>query len=365
MIRIALVLSLSACLAPNAQGAESKEILGIWVTRWSYQTPADIDRILDDCERAGATHVFLQVRGRFDAFYKSEIEPWAEELSGTLGKDPGWDPLELAVAGAHRRGMALHPWLNTYALWSATEAPLSVGVPHALAAHPEWASEDSQGARVAKGDKYLFASPGNPAVQGHIARVVDDIDARYDVDGIHLDYLRYAGADFDHNAAALASWAGEGDRADWQREQVQVLVRDIQTRVDVPVSAAVWGVHRDTWDWGKVTEGYSDYYQDPRAMLGDGTLDAAAPMIYWSVKDPKGTRLDFAALAEEHVAHRGKGQIWTGIAAHTLSWDQIEACRGASRAAGADGVIYFDYTSLRDKGYLDKLAEVRDQSGSR
>jgi len=352
---IALALALASASAGEENTLKVGEVTGVWVTRWSFENPSEIETILDDCKRAGATHVFFQVRGRFDAFYESEIEPWAEELSGTLGKDPGWDPLELAVAGAHRRGMELHPWLNTYTMWSDANAPTSVGVPHALAAHPEWTSRDSAGRQVAKGDKYVFASPGHPAVQAHISAVVDDIGRRYDVDGIHLDYLRFPGKDFDHNPAALTAWVEQGDRATWQRGQIQVLVRDIQAKVDVPVSAAVWGVHEDTWDWGKVTEGYGTYYQDARAMLGDGTLDAAAPMIYWSVKDPPGSRLDFAALAVDHVAAKGAGQIWTGIAAHTLTWEQIEACLRAARTAGADGVLFFEYKSLRDKGYIDKL----------
>ncbi len=367
---LALALALSTLGTPLADAAESSseyvkpgEVRGIWVTRWSYKTSAEVDRILDDCKRAGATHVFFQVRGRFDAFYKSEIEPWAEELTGTLGKDPGWDPLEVAVEGAHARGMQLHPWLNTYSMWSDANAPASAGIPHALAAHPEWASRDAGGRGVAKGDKYLFASPGHPEVRAHIARVVDDIDARYDVDGIHLDYLRYAGPGYDHNPVALAAWAEQGERGEWQRHQVTQLVREVQERVDVPVSAAVWGIHRDAWEWGRVTEGYSTYYQDARAMLADGTLDAAAPMTYWAVSETPGSRLDFAALVADHVAGKGKGKIWSGIAAHTLTWPQIEECVRVSRAAGADGFLFFDYTSLRDKGYIDELSRLRDSPG--
>src|SRR5687768_12991062 len=137
-----------------------REVRGVWVTRWSYRSEADLDAMLDDVVAAGLTHVFLQVRGRWDAYYRSDLEPWAAELSGTLGADSGWDPLQHAVNAAHERGLELHAWINVYALWQGAGAPRSVGVPHALAQHPDWRVRDPQGRPTNDAaHAYQFASP--------------------------------------------------------------------------------------------------------------------------------------------------------------------------------------------------------------
>ena len=74
-------------------------------------------RVLDDVAGAGLNTVFFQVRGQHDAFYRSSIEPWAKEITGTLGQDPGWDPLETAVSAAHAKGLKIHAYINAFTMW--------------------------------------------------------------------------------------------------------------------------------------------------------------------------------------------------------------------------------------------------------
>jgi uncharacterized lipoprotein YddW (UPF0748 family) len=310
---------------------------------------------------AGLTHVFLQVRGRFDAFYASGLEPWARGLAGTLGEDPGWDPLEHAVKAAHARGLQLHAWINVYALWQGAKAPHSVGVPHPLEQHPDWRIEDRAGNTIGPRHSYQFASPGNPEVRAHLVAVVDDLDERFDLDGIHLDYLRYPGRDWGYDAASLAAARVDGelpeDFDEWRRQQIRETVGAMDAVVDVPLTGAVWGIHTDRWGWG-ASGGNDTYFQDSHGMLQAGTLAAAAPMIYWPVAAEPGTRLDFATLAADHVAHSGRGRVWPGIDASKLEWAQVVACIEAARESGAHGVVLFEYLALRDNGWLDDLAEL-------
>ena len=334
-----------------------QEVRGLWVTRWTFQKPDDIDALLDDAQRAGFTHVFLQVRGTFDAFYPSEHEPWARELTGKLGRDPGWDPLQHAIEGAHARGLELHAWANVYALWQGKRAPRSAGVPHALTQHPEWSIADKKGRRTDAKLSYQFASPGNPEVRQHLVTVFDDLDARYDIDGLHLDYVRYPGRDWGYDEASVAAAGAVTDFDAWRRDAIVQTVRAIDEAVDAPLTAATWGIHNDRWKWGLTgASGHGAYFQDAHGMLQQGILDAAAPRIYWKVGKP-GARLDFATLVQDHVAHRGPGAIWAGIDAHKLTVDETLACIEAARAADADGVMLFEYKAVRDKGLLDRLAE--------
>ena len=351
--------AMQAPTSPNSRFSVPKadrEVRGVWVTRWSYRSEADLDAILDDVASAGLTHVFLQVRGRWDAFYRSDLEPWAAELSGTLGKDPGWDPLEYAVAAAHERGLELHAWINVYAMWQGSSTPRSVGVPHALSEHPNWRVRDRAGSPSNdKAHAYQFASPGNPAVADRVVAVVGDIANRYDVDGILLDYVRYPAREFGYDTLP----PGIDDFDEWRRRQIRQTVARMAEATDKPISAAVWGVYRDRWSW-HVGGGYEAYYQDSHGMLDDGSLAAIAPMIYWPVASRPGSRLDFRTLAEDHVREAGARAVWTGIEATKLTFDEIAACIDAEREVGGRGFVLFEYKALRDNGWLDDLKALLD-----
>lgn len=331
------------------------EARGVWVTRWSFHSPQDIDAIMDDCQAMGANQVYLQVRGRFDAFYASDLEPWASEL-GALGRDPGWDPLEHAVSAAHQRGLELHAYLNTYPFWSGDKAPESEGVPHPYALHPEWVVHDEDGDAMGLNPSYVFASPGNPDVREHVIAVAADVGTRYDVDGVHLDYVRYPGPGYSHDPASLAAWGGQGDYGDWQRVQILDTLLELRQLLDVPLTAAVWGIYEDDFGWGGVSEGNLDYYQDAHAFLAQGATDANLPMTYWPVHETEGAKLDFRTLTRDHVAHAAGRHVYAGVSTHALEWEQVRDCIEVAREEGAHGAVLFEYLAVRDKGWIDDLA---------
>ena len=335
-----------ATAAPLAVPQE--EMRGIWVTRWTYRTPADVQRIMGEVAGAGFNAVFFQVRGQHDAFYRSSHEPWASELTGTLGDDPGWDPLEVAVESGHAHGLQVHAYLNAFPLWRGLVPP-SAGQPlHAWHAHPEWISADAEGAPMALNDTYVFASPGNPMVRDRLAAVAQDIVGRYRVDGIHLDYIRYAGPEQGYDLESLAAWEASGrpDFSDWRRQAVTSAVAAVDKAVDVPVTAAVWGVYRNPWNWTEVSKGFSDYFQDANAFTAEGHADAIVPMVYWRVKP--GERLDFEALVKDHMTRANGRHVYAGVRAEpTWSAEEVVEAIRAARRQGAHGVILFEYSEGR------------------
>jgi uncharacterized lipoprotein YddW (UPF0748 family) len=324
-----------------------EEMRGIWITRWSWDSPDEIDAMFADVAASGFNAVFFQVRGSFDAYYRSGVEPWAERLTGTLGQDPGWDPLQTAIDAGEAQGLQVHAYVNTFPLWSGTEAPTASSPEHAYSAHPTWLVADGEGIPMALNSSYVFASPGNPSVRAHIAAVVADIVRNYAVDGVHLDYVRYSDHGYSHDATSEARWAElGGDLAweDWQREQINLTVERVSDAVDVPVTAAVWGIHTNEWGWSGVSQGSRDYYQDSRAFLEEGLLDANIPMIYWPVSEVEGDRLDFRSLVRDHVSHANGRHVYAGMGGSNIDYDQLVACIEASRDEGAQGVVVFDYT---------------------
>ncbi len=343
------------------------ELRGIWVTRWDYGSASDVEEILQDATDWGFNAVFFQVRGTADAYYESTVEPWAKGLSGTLGQDPGWDPLGVAIEEAHGRGLELHAWMNTFTAWSGTTPPPPSDPPHILYAHPEWRQAGPDGAPMAWNESYTWVSPGIPGVREHILAVVDDIASRYDVDGIHLDYIRYAGPAYSHDpwneeaydaaveAAPGLSWG------DHQRDTLSEFVGSITSTAaaadpDVKVTAAVWGIHQDVFGWGGTSKGYDDYYQHSHRWTQEGLIDGICPMIYWPLTNPPGLRTDFGALVDDHISAAGDRHVYPGLKADYADFGEIAAEIEFARNAGAPGVVLFAYSTVVARGHGPALA---------
>jgi hypothetical protein len=152
-----LVISSSGTPAPP-------EMRALWVTRFELTSAAAVRAIVAHAADANFDAILLQVRGNADAYYRSTVEPWAEGLSGTLGKDPGWDPLRVALDAAHGRGLQVHAWFNMFTGWPISACP-SPGTPpavpasaagapaHVLHAHPTWATQERGGAYCSSGSE--------------------------------------------------------------------------------------------------------------------------------------------------------------------------------------------------------------------
>ncbi len=367
----------------------------IWVTRYDWTssvTPASkvsVDEIITNVARAGFNTLFFQVRAAGDAYYTPGLEPWAARLTGsagaTLGQDPGWDPLAYMLERAHAANLEVHAYVNVYpawlpisqtnsALWPPTTTPphmfdqltyaptytLHPGV-HALGY--TWRQHDSGGQPMPlMWNTYLWASPGVDQVQNHVVAVVQDVLARYPVDGIHLDLVRYAGRGYSYDPWSNGT-AGETKtqvRDQWQRERVTDLVRRVysatrEQRPEAWVSAAVWPYYRDIWGWG-TSEGYSDYYQDSKGWLAEGVIDAIAPMLYGNGDSIPDDFERWEILMADFVAASAGRHVYPGIAGYYTDFEAIAERIEAARAAGAPGHAIFSYSALDQREYWDDLA---------
>lgn len=364
------------------QGRGRSEARALWVTRWQYESPRDVKRIMRRAADAHLNVVYFQVRGQGDAYYASHYEPWAESLAGRLGRRPRWDPLAVAVSAAHANGIKLHAWMNAYSMWQGDRPP-----PRTRPLH--WYHK--RGWRVASRyrvrgrwryhtqrlgeDEYLWASPGNPGVRDHIVRVAVDLVSNYNVDGLHLDRLRYPGPQYSWDAGSRAAYAVANrayrkahhgrrlSRAAWQRRRIDDLVGRINRGVKavnprVQLTVAAWGIYTNRWGWPRVSDGLVDYYQDSQRWARRGIVDALAPMTYWDIQHvPK-----WGVLVRDFVRHQGRAFIWPGIAAYSYTdrWSEVGRQVRLSRRLGARGVSFYDYESLRGRwGSIRQLFPVR------
>lgn len=348
-----------------------QEARAIWVTRFAWNTEPAVRAIIDRAADAGFNTVYFQIRGNGDAYYDSDLAPWAKRLTGQLGKDPGWDPLQVAIDQAHSHGIELHAYFNVFTGWTATagsttcrpeqghadscilpEASVAGGVPHVLRDHPEWIAVNAQGKSV--DSEYLWLSPGNPAVRAHLVAVADELLTRYAVDGLHLDRVRYPGSTYSHDAASLAAYAALSNPKpsweDWQRQNVTDTVAALyavmkQRRAKAALSAAVWGIYK-ALSGCSTSNGYGGYYQDSLAWTQQGAIDALVPMIYWDL----GTGCtDWGDHLDVFLAGANGRHVIGGMHAldsNAVRISRITARTQYGRSVGAAGIAVFASTYL-------------------
>lgn len=299
----------AAALERGGRGAH--ELRGVWAatvgnTDWPSapglspeRQRAELAALLDTAVERRLNTVWLQVRPAADALWPSRYEPWSQWLTGTQGRDPGWDPLGWAVREAHRRGLSLEAWCNPYRI-SLQDDPGRLVPWHPARRHPDW---------VVRYGGQLYYNPGVPEARRFVLDAMLDAVARYPVDGLHWDDYFYpypvAGQRFDDDAAYARWGRGFPSRADWRRHNVDTLVREAservhRTRPGVRFGISPFGVWRNRTtdpagsDTTAGTQSYDDLYADSRGWARRGWLDYLVPQLYWYLGQPGA---DYAKLA--------------------------------------------------------------------
>ena len=201
-----------------------REVRGLWISRFDLgSAPIRRERLVELVNRAadaGFNVILLQVRATGDAYYSPGLEPWSYRLTSAwiedLGRDPGWDPLAVAIETAHARGLQLHAYLNAFSMWECGlwgAAAHDPGAPvlaarklrrreAVLRPHLARGYARVNGEPLPMGDaktdpvacfEYILGSPGVDRVHQQNLAVFKDLAARYAIDGIHLDRVRYPG----------------------------------------------------------------------------------------------------------------------------------------------------------------------------
>jgi uncharacterized lipoprotein YddW (UPF0748 family) len=305
---LAVVLAFGACSWRQRSDAFAaspppppREFRGTWIATvsnidWPSKPGLSTDaqkseliQLLDRAKNLKLNAVILQVRPACDAFYVSTIEPWSEYLTGRQGlaPDPGYDPLEFAVAAAHSRGLELHAWFNPFrAGHPSAKSPASSN--HVSRRYPKL---------VKKYGSYLWLDPGEQVAQDYSTTVILDVVKRYDIDGVHLDDYFYpyqvANAkggliDFPDDASWDRYQAAHGtlERNDWRRENVNRFIRNLYIRIKKEKRWVKFGISPfGIWRPGnppKIAglDAYDHLYADSRKWILNGLFLAAALLAH-------------------------------------------------------------------------------------
>ncbi len=379
-----------------------KEFRATWVITWEYiassqdadETMNRIDQIMDNHVAANMNAVFFQVRQSGTSYYSSSYEPWGYYAGYEY---PGFDPLQYAVNSAHSRGLELHAWFNVFQASSMHE-----GAPSQE--HPEWVCRDSDGNPMTSSRSL---SPGLEEVRQYTINVAMEIVHNYEIDGLHLDYVRWNEysssslqmlpegqveeinmidgtihpetlSQLEHNRTGRYLYDVEHPYSDgipdgfssweeWWRSSVTTFVSTLHDSIQgvkpyVRLSAAVLG----RYNWGG-WQGYGTVYQDGALWFNQGFVDQLTPMHYhWTTPNGfaqmlQGTNESWLPHIQDGVSMGRLFSVGPGsyILADQNLWDNhTEIVNTVQNIEFVDGFQFFSSGTWEDYQYWQEAGHT-------
>lgn len=346
-----IILLFARSAAAQWSPSPKHEVRAVWLTTiggidWphSYQAAsqqAELTRILDRLKQGGVNTVLVQTRVRGTTIYPSAFEPWDGCITGVPGKAPGYDPLQFCIEECHRRGMECHAWVVTIPVgkWN------KLGCKELNKKFPKLIK------RI--GDEG-YMDPESSRTGDYLADICHEITQRYDIDGIHLDYIRYP-----ETWSKIAKRSGNTPAAG-RRANITAIVRKIYHRVKadkpwVKVSCSPIGKYDDlrryrSGGWNARTA----VSQDAQAWLREGIMDALFPMMYFQGNNFYPFAIDWQEQSCGRIVVPGLGIYF--LDPHEGRWTlgEVQRQMDVSRQLGM-GHCYF-----RSKFFTDNTKGIYD-----
>lgn len=287
--------------------------------------------ILDQLKLAGVNTVLLQTRVRATTIYPSDREPWDGCLSGKPGRSPGYDALQFAIDECHRRGMELHAWVVTIPIgkWN------TYGCQQLRKRYPSL---------VKKIGEEGYMNPELSGTADYLADICGDITRRYDVDGIHLDYIRYP-----------ETWRGSKS-AYYITRIVEAINRKVKLyKPWVKLSCSPIGKYDDLARYS--SRGWNarrQVAQDAQGWLRDGLMDQLYPMMYFQGNNFYPFAIDWQEYSYGRTVVSGLGVYMLHPKERNWPLDEVKRQLNVTRQIGV-GHCYF-----RAKFLLDNIKGVYD-----
>ena len=346
----------------------------LWVIRDVLKSKSSIDDMVNFAIEKNINHLFVQVRGRGDSFYESQFISRSQILS-----EGEFDPLAYLLDTANGKGINIHAWVNVYFLWSSKSLPKDEQ--HILHMQQQWldtteewpvdVGKQLEMVGINNNNEGLFLSPNHPDVNEYLITVFRELITNYDIDGLHLDYIRYQEAEYGRNPYAIARFKSESgnDPGPWflemerstsasprlianmkrwnnfKRKAVTSLVKDTralvnEVRPDCIISAAVKP---------NLYIARERYFQEWNVWLAAGYLDWVVPMNYSSKKREFARNID---VIDDNFPKKYREKIIMGIALHNQTPTEASDKIKFSRLRQFPRVSIFSYNiMIKDHRY--------------
>ncbi len=335
---------------------------GMWIYSWGvgFLTPDQTEAMIATARNSNQNIILPQVRKAGDAYYKSDIEPFADNVEEGY-EDPLADILEKAHDTSDgKQYIQVDAWMVPYRVWNA-----SMGTPpdgHVLKKHPEWEGRRYDG----KTDSTITLDPGVPGVTDYLVDVATELVEKYDVDGIHWDYFRYQSWEWGYNPIALARFKRLYNRTEdpdprydeefnqFRRDQICHMGR----KVYAAVKAVRWKcrISAATIGWGDILNGfeatrtYNEVFQDWPRFMEEGLLDMNVHMAYKReyVWDQARDFRDWMRVVGDRKGGR-HGVDGPGVYLNSIE-DSVTQIQTALDLPGVDGTIVYVYHATNKDG---------------
>ncbi len=270
-------------------GGPEAQVRAMWIQLFdgTLKSRSSIDRMLNAAVDANLNTVIVQSARRHDAYYTTDQIP--RTTDPTMPAD--LDMLGTLVPAAHARGLDVHVWYSVMPSYHPVYDGIGVAPDHVYRRHgpsssQPWTTDNND-------PKFAYMDPGIPGVQEHVVGMLTDVVRRYDVDGVHLDYLRYSShlAGYHNTNVARFNQLGNGNFDDWRRQQTEDLARRIWlevTAIDPTVTVSMAAIAQGDGPVGpdlmaswRTRKAYADKFQDWVTWLDEGIIDAVYPMAYF------------------------------------------------------------------------------------
>ena len=346
----------------------TEEIRGVWVTYMTLDVEgesdketafkAKIDTIIEDMKNADLNTMAVQVRPFSDAIYPSRYYPWSHILTGTQGKDPGYDPLAYIVQAAHEHDIMVHAWVNPYRVSTKD-------TPHELS-HDNPAVKYSDMTIEINGSVYL-----NPASNDAIKLITDgvrEIVKNYDVDAVQFDDYFYPSDCGDFDAEDYETYCENSDTPlsleEFRKDNVSRMVQSVYQAVHQTKSNVMFGISPQ----GNLDNNEGLYADIKKWCAEKGYIDYICPQIYFSLDNPALTFEDGLQDWLDMEKHDGLS-LYIGIPAYKAgtdadsgTWldnnDILKTEIEITRDAKTDGFMLYSYDSFHNEDNAEELENV-------
>ena len=338
-----LFLSVLSTSKAQTEASPKHEVRAVWLTTlngldWPRTRGAEAQKqelihILDQLKEAGINTVLFQTRVRATTVYPSKMEPWEPTLAG--GNAPSYNPLQFCIDECHKRGMECHAWVCTIPIgkWN------KVGCKEMRKKYPKL---------IKRVGEEAYMDPANPQTADYMARICREIVANYDVDGIHLDYIRYP-----------ETWKLKISKSQ-ARANITSVVRAIHRAVKaekpwVKMSCSPIGKHDNltrykAGGWNARTA----VCQDAQAWMREGLMDQLYPMMYFKDDNFYPFAIDWQEQSNGRTIVSGLGIYFLDPKEGKWTLDIVEREMYVTRQIGI-GHCYF-----RSKFFTDNQKGIYD-----
>lgn len=308
-----------------------KTVKAIWISYIDFssiltgktenQFRSNFKKVCQNSVDYGANTLVCQVRVYGDAFYPSQYFAWAKHVSGKIGKNPGYDPLKIMIEIAHEYKLSLHAWINPFRAYLDTEV---ASVPSTSQFKKWYNDSGKKGSNIVCVNNRWYFNPGVPEARALVINGVKEIINNYNIDGIHFDDYFYPTTAADFDKKAFAQYGGGKTLANWRRENVSTLVKDVYDTIKSKNQNIVFGISPQA----NIDNNMNQQYADVKLWsTKNGYVDYICPQNYYSYKS-ESLSFQNALASWEKLVTASKVSLMMGLANYRIGYkEDTWACK--------------------------------------